>query len=129
MRKLNNLTAETIHLAVLEENDVDVEKLERLHPIKMYSRIGRVTPPPHCTGVGKAIAAFLPADRVNGLSDRSHSPGTQNKPLPTALPSSQSWRRSDRRATPSIEKSTRTVFNASQHPSATPTRRCGSRSA
>lgn len=79
MRTLNELTRETIHLAVLVEKDVVyIEKIERRHPMRMFSRIGYVAPP-HCTGVGKAILAYLPDEyRTNILSRTSLEPYTDN---------------------------------------------------
>lgn len=71
MQQLNDDSRETIHLAVLEDSDVVyVEKLERRHPIRMYSRIGLVAPP-HCTGVGKAILSALPPERRLAVLTRS----------------------------------------------------------
>jgi IclR family acetate operon transcriptional repressor len=51
---------ETVHLTILDGNEVVyLEKLAGLHPIGfMSSRVGDRNPA-HCTGVGKALLAFL----------------------------------------------------------------------
>jgi len=54
---------ETVHLAVLDANQMEViylEKLEGLLPIGMMgSRVGGRAPA-HCTGLGKCLLAYLP---------------------------------------------------------------------
>lgn len=72
MRELGQLTGETVHLGVLEgKNVVYVEKVESTHPVRMmYSRIGRVAPL-HCTGVAKAIVAFLPEQHRLSLCEET----------------------------------------------------------
>ncbi|MEW6622321.1 MAG: IclR family transcriptional regulator [Bacillota bacterium] len=51
---------ETAHLVVKNNNDVVyIDKVDGPQAIRMYSQIGRSTPI-HCTGVGKALLAFLP---------------------------------------------------------------------
>ena len=53
-------TSETVHLAELRgDRVVYVDKVEGSRPVRMGSMIGN-TSPLHCTGVGKAILAFLP---------------------------------------------------------------------
>lgn len=60
MEQMNGLSGETIHLGTIENGDVVyIEKVEARHPVRMHSRIGAIAPL-HCTGVGKAIVAFLP---------------------------------------------------------------------
>jgi DNA-binding IclR family transcriptional regulator len=60
-------TGETVHLVLLDHNTaVYVEKVESPNPIRMYSRIG-MRAPLHCTGIGKAILAFLPSERRDTL--------------------------------------------------------------
>jgi IclR family KDG regulon transcriptional repressor len=68
MQRLNDITGETIHLGILEDSDVFyVEKIEAVHPgIRMHSRIGAAAPL-HCTGVAKAILAYLPSERRHSL--------------------------------------------------------------
>ncbi|WP_129662899.1 IclR family transcriptional regulator [Phytoactinopolyspora endophytica] len=67
MRELHAATGETVHLAVLENGHVVyIDKIESKHPVRMYSRIGLVAPL-HCTGVAKAILAYLPSAEVDEL--------------------------------------------------------------
>jgi DNA-binding IclR family transcriptional regulator len=67
MEQLNDKTGETIHLGVLEGPDVVyVEKVEAVHAVRMHSRIGAVATL-HCTGVSKAILAFLPEPQRRAL--------------------------------------------------------------
>lgn len=59
MQRLGDLTGETIHLGVYDEpHVVYIDKIESTFPIRMYSRIG-ARAESYCTGVGKAILAFL----------------------------------------------------------------------
>lgn len=63
MSELNDKSGETIHLGTLENKDVVyVEKCDAKYNVRMHSRIGAAAPL-YCTGVGKGILAFLPADR------------------------------------------------------------------
>lgn len=51
---------ETVHLAQLDAGQVlYVDKREANKPVDMYSQAGKVAPA-YCTGVGKAMLAFLP---------------------------------------------------------------------
>ena len=55
LAELNQDTAETIHLAVLNHSDlIYVAKLESTQPVRTISRIGS-TAPLYCTGMGKAM--------------------------------------------------------------------------
>lgn len=72
LHALNELTGETVHLAVLEQHHVVyIDKVESNHPIRMYSRVGAVAPL-HCTGVAKAILAFLDVQQRTELI--AHAP-------------------------------------------------------
>lgn len=63
LRALGERCGQTVHLAGLEDNCIAyLDKVESRHAIRMYSRIGAVAPP-HATGVGKAILAYLPDER------------------------------------------------------------------
>ncbi|MEO1194877.1 MAG: IclR family transcriptional regulator [Pseudomonadota bacterium] len=54
------LAGETVHLAQLDAAQVlYVDKRNAAQPIEMYSSAGKVGPA-YCTGVGKAMLAFLP---------------------------------------------------------------------
>jgi DNA-binding IclR family transcriptional regulator len=57
---LARASGETVHLVLLDQGSVVyIEKVESPNPIRMYSQIGNRAPL-HCTGVGKAVLAFLP---------------------------------------------------------------------
>jgi len=78
------ITDETVHLAVLDETEVVyIDKVESNQRIRMYSAIGK-RGPLHCTGVGKAMAAFLKPDRmarlINQLSFQGFTESTLTQP-------------------------------------------------
>lgn len=55
---------ETIHLAQLDQGQVlYVDKRNAERPIEMFSNAGKVGPA-YCTGVGKAMMAYLPEDAL-----------------------------------------------------------------
>src|SRR6056297_2623152 len=57
---LSRRVGETVHLAQLDHGQVlYVDKRNARDPIEMYSQAGKVGPA-YCTGVGKAMLAFLP---------------------------------------------------------------------
>ncbi len=58
--ELSEKFAETVHLAQLDNGQVlYVDKINAKSPVEMYSQAGKVGPA-YCTGVGKAMLAFLP---------------------------------------------------------------------
>lgn len=60
--ELARITKETTHLAELKENSVVyIDKVEGSRSVRMGSMIGNQSPL-HCTGIGKAILAFLSPD-------------------------------------------------------------------
>jgi len=62
LEDLQKKTNETVHLAILDSGEVVyLEKRESTQTIRMYSAVGR-RGPVHCTGLGKAILAFLPEE-------------------------------------------------------------------
>ncbi|MEM1429816.1 MAG: IclR family transcriptional regulator [Pseudomonadota bacterium] len=63
---------ETIHLAQLSEGQVlYVDKRNALKPVEMFSDAGKVGPG-YCTGVGKAMLAFLPeAERDTAIQQQA----------------------------------------------------------
>jgi len=62
LEDLQKKTNETVHLAILDSGEVVyLEKRESTQTIRMYSAVGRRAPA-HCTGLGKAILAFLPEE-------------------------------------------------------------------
>jgi IclR family transcriptional regulator, KDG regulon repressor len=62
LRELNQQTRETIHLTVRHGlSAVYVEKLDSPEPLRIHSRLG-ASVPLYCTGVGKVMLAYMPAD-------------------------------------------------------------------
>jgi DNA-binding IclR family transcriptional regulator len=58
--RLSAHLGETIHLAQLDQGQVlYVDKRNAAHPVDMFSQAGKVGPA-YCTGVGKAMLAYLP---------------------------------------------------------------------
>jgi len=67
---LATLTAETVHLAQMDLGQVlYVDKRNAAKPVDMFSQAGKVGPA-YCTGVGKAMLAFMPDDEVARAMDR-----------------------------------------------------------
>ncbi|MFB4164520.1 IclR family transcriptional regulator [Alteribacillus sp. JSM 102045] len=70
LQKLVDHTGETAHLVLFEQDHVAyIDKVESPKTIRMYSSIGK-TAPLHCTGVGKAVLAFLPEEETEELLSR-----------------------------------------------------------
>jgi len=65
LERLRDEFGETVHLTILDGNEVVyLEKLAGLHPIGfMSSRVGNRSPA-HCTGVGKALLAYLSDEQL-----------------------------------------------------------------
>ncbi|MDO5630889.1 MAG: IclR family transcriptional regulator [Paracoccus sp. (in: a-proteobacteria)] len=84
---LDRLAAElgqTVHLAQLDNGAVlYVDKRNAAQPVEMFSQSGKVGPA-YCTGVGKAMLAYLPDDRLaDAISRQSfhrHTPNTLTTP-------------------------------------------------
>ena len=76
---LSREVGETVHLAQLDGGQVlYVDKRNASEPIEMYSQAGRVGPA-YCTGVGKAMLAFLPEEQLSRLlQQQSFHRFTQN---------------------------------------------------
>lgn len=67
LRHLLEKTQMTVHMAIYEDGQAAlVEKLEPSLPVKLASHIGRRLDL-HCTGVGKALLAYLPEEEINRL--------------------------------------------------------------
>jgi DNA-binding IclR family transcriptional regulator len=67
---LGEKTGDTVHLAVLDETEVVyVDKVESRQPIRMFSAVGK-RGPLYCTGVGKAMAAFLDEAERSRIAER-----------------------------------------------------------
>ncbi|MCK4394180.1 IclR family transcriptional regulator [Candidatus Bipolaricaulota bacterium] len=65
--ELNDDTRMTVHLCVLDRQDVVyIDKIESHRTLPIMSRIGSRAPA-YCTGVGKALLSGLPTDQVVSL--------------------------------------------------------------
>ncbi len=91
LQKLFFKTKETVHLAVLSGTKVlYIDKIDSDHSLRMHSRIGNEAPI-HCTGVGKALLAWMsePAQQalIESLQLARHTDNTitQKKALHTHL--------------------------------------------
>jgi IclR family KDG regulon transcriptional repressor len=74
LRELEQATNEVIHLVVYDQGEVVyIEKLDGTETLRMHSKIGRRAPI-HCTGVGKAIVAYLPPGHVLDILERHGMP-------------------------------------------------------
>jgi DNA-binding IclR family transcriptional regulator len=64
---LSRAVGETVHLAQLDHGQVlYVDKRNAKDPVEMYSQAGKVGPA-YCTGVGKAMLAFLDDEELAGI--------------------------------------------------------------
>ncbi|MDO5612319.1 MAG: IclR family transcriptional regulator [Paracoccus sp. (in: a-proteobacteria)] len=75
---------QTVHLAQLDNGAVlYVDKRNAAQPVEMFSQSGKVGPA-YCTGVGKAMLAYLPDDRlaeaISRQSFHRHTPNTLTTP-------------------------------------------------
>jgi IclR family transcriptional regulator, KDG regulon repressor len=80
-------TGETIHLAQMDMGQVlYVDKRNASRPVEMFSSAGKVGPA-YCTGVGKAMLAYLPDDQLNAVLARQsfHTFTPQTLATPAAL--------------------------------------------
>jgi len=70
LEELSDRTLETVHLAELKNNMVFyIDKVEGARSVRMASMIGKQNPL-YCTGVGKALLAFLPeSERGAAMAD------------------------------------------------------------
>lgn len=74
LQQLTDQTGETTHLAVLDDGEVlYIDKVESTRSLRMPSQVGRRLPA-HCTGVGKALLAHLPAVDVANILARRGMP-------------------------------------------------------
>jgi DNA-binding IclR family transcriptional regulator len=63
-------TGETVHLAQMDLGQVlYVDKRNAARPVEMFSQAGKVGPA-YCTGVGKAMLAFMPESAVESAISR-----------------------------------------------------------
>ncbi|PLT34500.1 IclR family transcriptional regulator [Bacillus sp. V5-8f] len=74
LQELETETNEVIHLVVYDQGEVVyIEKLEGNQTLRMHSKVGKRAPM-HCTSVGKAILAHLPAGIVSDILERKGLP-------------------------------------------------------
>lgn len=67
INKLSSITNETVHLCLFDKDEVVyIDKVESNQTIRMHSRIGTRSLM-HCTGVGKAILAFLDKEEAEAI--------------------------------------------------------------
>jgi DNA-binding IclR family transcriptional regulator len=70
LRRLNELTGETSHLALYADGEVIyIDRLEGVHPVGPISRIG-ARAPAHCVATGRAILAYAPDSEIDALLER-----------------------------------------------------------
>jgi DNA-binding IclR family transcriptional regulator len=70
MKPLSDKTGETIHFVQLVDGSAYyIEKVESTNNIRMFSVIGKRAPF-HCTGVGKAILAYLPEEKLDEILNK-----------------------------------------------------------
>ncbi|MDM7459364.1 MAG: IclR family transcriptional regulator [Paracoccus sp. (in: a-proteobacteria)] len=82
--ELAETLGQTVHLAQLDNGAVlYVDKRNARQPVEMFSQSGKVGPA-YCTGVGKAMLAHLPEDRLAAAIARqsfyAHTPNTLTTP-------------------------------------------------
>lgn len=64
LENLKNQLNETVHLGIIDKGEVIyIDKVESERSIRMYSMIGKRAPV-YCTGIGKAILAFEPDEKM-----------------------------------------------------------------
>jgi DNA-binding IclR family transcriptional regulator len=84
LESLNGSTGHTVHLAILEAGEiVYIDKLDSVHGVRLYSRIG-LRAPIHCTAVGKVLVASLPAAARARLANSVSYPIFTPKTIGTA---------------------------------------------
>lgn len=68
--ELSEETGETIHLAQMDNGQVlYVDKRNASKPVEMFAQAGKVGPA-YCTGVGKAMLAYLPEEALEQVLQR-----------------------------------------------------------
>lgn len=84
LNRLAQASGHTVHLAQLDNGAVlYVDKRNARQPVEMFAQSGKVGPA-YCTGVGKAMLAHLPEDRLAAALARQsfhpHTPNTLTSP-------------------------------------------------
>jgi DNA-binding IclR family transcriptional regulator len=74
LKELVNQCNETVHLGILEEEEVlYLLKEESSQTIRMYSWVGKRAPL-HCTALGKVLLAYLPEEEIKKILDKRELP-------------------------------------------------------
>jgi len=80
LRKLNERTGETVHLAVLRGDElVTIAVLDSRHPVRVASSLNGKTEAIHATATGKAILAWLPESEIERIIKRRGLPRFTDK--------------------------------------------------
>ena len=67
LKMLMEKTGETVHLAILDQHSVVyINKIESRQAVRMSSNVGSRNPL-YCTGIGKALLAFQPAEKIEEI--------------------------------------------------------------
>lgn len=70
MRQLAAETGESVHLSVLEGDEVVyVDNIETSHPVRAYARLGSRAPA-HCVATGKVMLAWRPEHAIAAVCER-----------------------------------------------------------
>ncbi|MDL4773295.1 IclR family transcriptional regulator [Actinomadura xylanilytica] len=79
LTRLVDEVGETANMAILEGDEaMYVAQVPSRHSMRMFTEVGRRVLP-HCTGVGKALLAQLPEQRVRALLDRTGMPARTSR--------------------------------------------------
>lgn len=83
LEELSQATKQTIHLSLWDSSvAVYAQKIDPPSSIRMYAQVGKRVPM-YCTGLGKAILAFLPEERAKEVVAveelKRHTPNTITK--------------------------------------------------
>jgi DNA-binding IclR family transcriptional regulator len=84
LKLLSDKYKETVHLCLYVHNEaIYIDKVDGLGSMRMYSQLGK-SAPLHCTGVGKAILAYLDertiAKIINNQTFKAFTPNTITTP-------------------------------------------------
>ena len=84
LRELNRESGETVHLAVLHQNQVlYVDKLESNRTLRVVvSRVGFKLPA-HCSGVGKVLLAYMPREDARAAVEETGLPAFTDNTITT----------------------------------------------
>jgi len=75
LEELSQETKQTVHMALWDSYiAVYTQKIDAPGSIRMYSQVGKRVPM-HCTGLGKALLAYLPKERVQEIVAADGLPG------------------------------------------------------